>query len=114
MADEAEREVPEGVAVFPLIPPELDVHPLLLATLHALVFLEGSADDVVHPAAAVEALEYLAGYLQRLSGPELERVRADLEVLTAFAQQQQWPKQQVRFLKTFLSDYGVGPEGEAR
>ena len=34
-------EVPEGAAVFPTIPAELGVHPLLLAVLHAVVFLEG-------------------------------------------------------------------------
>ncbi len=106
MAD-AEREVPEGAAIFPLIPPELGVHPLLLAGLHVIVFLDGSEDTVVHPAAAGEALEYVASYLQRLEGPELQRVREDLACLTAFARQQQWPKQQQRFLKDLLHDYGV-------
>src|ERR1700731_4589492 len=50
-------EVPEGAAVFPPIPPELGVHPLLLSVLHAVVFLSGSDDDIVNPAAAEEALE---------------------------------------------------------
>jgi hypothetical protein len=114
MADEAEpREVPEGAAVFPLIPPELGVHPLLLAVVHATVFLDGSAPDVVHPEAAGEVLEYFATYLQRLSGPELRRAREDLECLAAYARQEKWPKQQVRFLKEFLADFGVGEEGEA-
>ena len=52
--------VPEGAAVFPLIPPELNVHPLLLATLHAFVFIEGSEESVVDPDAAAESVEYLA------------------------------------------------------
>ena len=41
MAEDHERadEVPEGAAVFPEIPAELGVHPLLLAVLHAVVFL---------------------------------------------------------------------------
>ena len=45
MADEqsdAADETPDGAAVFPLIPAELGVHPLLLAVLHAYVFLDGS------------------------------------------------------------------------
>ena len=44
MADEPARieESPEGAAVFPLIPPELGVHPLLLAALHAYVADAGS------------------------------------------------------------------------
>ena len=56
MADDVEREVPEGAALLPLIPPELHVHPLLLALLHAVVFLEGSDPAVVQPDAADEAL----------------------------------------------------------
>jgi hypothetical protein len=114
MPEDAEGQVPPGAAVFPLIPAELGVHPLLLAVLHATVFMDGSEDDVVDPDAANEALEYFATYLQRLSGPELRRVREDLECLTAYARQQDWSKPQVRFLKEFLSDYGVGDEGQAR
>jgi len=116
MSDAVEPEVPEvpdGAAVFPLIPPELGVNPLLLAALHAAVFLDGSEEDVVCPDAANEAMEYLVTYLQRLSGPALQQVREDLECLTSFARQQTWPKQQVRFLKDFLSDYVLGEEGKA-
>jgi hypothetical protein len=113
MSDDAERDVPEGAAVFPLIPPELGVHPLLLAVLHAVVFLDGSEEDVLNADAAGEALEYLAGYLQRLQGAELRRVREDIESLLGYARQQKWPKQQVRFLKDFLAEYGVGQGGEA-
>ena len=112
MSDDAAAEVPEGAAVFPLIPVELNVHPLLLAVLHAVVFLDGSEAEVVNTAAAGEALEYLAGYLQRLGGEDLRRVREDLECLAGYARQQGWPKQQVRFLKDFLDDFGVGTEGE--
>jgi hypothetical protein len=108
MADEPERQVPEGAAVFPLIPAELGVDPLLLAALHAVVFFEGSAEDVLDPGVAEEALEYLATYLQRLDGPRLEKVREDLACLAGYARSQQWPKQQVRFLKDFLDEYGVG------
>jgi len=85
MADETEPQVPDGAAVFPLIPPELGVNPLMLAVLHAYVFFYGSEDEVVHPAAAQEALEYMTGYLQRLEGPGLVRVREDLACLDAFA-----------------------------
>jgi hypothetical protein len=113
MADEAAPEVPEGAAVFPLIPEELGVHPLLLAVLHATVFLDGSEAQIVQPDAAEEALQYLAIYLQRLSGPELQRVREDLDCLIGFARREKWPKQEVQFLKKFLADYGIGEESEA-
>ncbi len=104
--------VPKGVAVMPLIPEELGVNPLLLAVLHATVFLDGSEDDVVDPDAAVEAMEYVATYLQRLSGPELRRVQEDLHALTAFARQENWPKEHIQFFKEFLKNYGVGEEGK--
>jgi len=113
MADKAEREVPEGAAVFPLIPTELGVDPLLLAVLHAAVFLSGSSDDVVEPSAATEALEYLATYLQRLGGPQIQHIREDLEVLSSFARDEGWPKQEVQFLKSLLADFGVAEERNA-
>jgi hypothetical protein len=97
-----------GAAVFPLIPPELGIHPLLLATLHAYVFLEGSEPQVVHPDMAAEAMEYQATYIQRLTGAELARAREDLETLVGFAREQKWPKQQVLFLKNFLKENGAG------
>jgi hypothetical protein len=90
-----------------LIPEDLGVHPLLLAVLHSYVFLEGSDEDVVHADAATEAMEYLATYLQRLQGKELERVQEDLETLVGFAKEEKWPKEQVVFLQTFLSENGV-------
>jgi hypothetical protein len=107
MADDPIPEVPDGAAVFPLVPPELGVHPLLLAVLHAYVFLEGSNDDVVDPDSALEAMEYMASYLQRLTGPDLSRVREDLQTLIGFAKHEKWPRQQVRFLQDFLKDNGI-------
>jgi hypothetical protein len=112
MSDEP-SEVPAGAAVFPLIPIELGIHPLLLAVLHAAVFLDGSTDDVIDPDAAEEALQYLAGYLQRLEGAELRRVREDMETLQGYARQQGWPRAQVQVLKLFLTDYGVATEEKA-
>jgi len=107
MSDAGESEVPEGAAVFPLIPPELGVNPLLLAVLHATVFLSGSDDEVIDPAAAEEALQYLAGYLQRLDGALLRQAREDMVCLVAFARQEKWPKQLVRMLQHFLNDFGI-------
>jgi hypothetical protein len=101
-------DTPDGAAVFPLIPPELGVHPLLLAVLHAYVFLEGSDPAVLHGDAAEEAMQYLATYLQRLSGPDLQRVREDLQTLVGFAKSEKWPRQQIRFLQDFLTENGVG------
>lgn len=111
MADESQpQETPDGAAVFPLIPAELGAHPLLLAVLHAYVFLEGSDASVLNPAVAEEAMNYLVTYLQRLSGDELRRAREDVHTLVGFARADKWPKQQIRFLLDFLKDNGIGTE----
>ena len=104
--DEA-SEVPEGAAVFPEIPEELGVDPLLLVTIHATVFLAGSDEGVVDPAAADEALERLAGYLQRLDGERLRKVKEDLACLVGYAKQQKWPRGEIESLRSFLSDMGA-------
>jgi hypothetical protein len=98
----------DGAAVFPLIPPELHVQPLLLALLHSMVFIEGSTDEVIDPEAADEALEYIVTYLHRLNGPPLKQLQEDLACLLDFAKQQGWPKQQQTFIKSFLKDYAIG------
>jgi hypothetical protein len=113
MDEHDEQDVPEGAAVMPEIPAELNVHPLLLAVLHATVFLDGSEDEVVDPDAGAEAMEYMATYLQRLRGAELRRVQEDMQVLAAYAKDQDWPKQHVRFFKEFLSGFGIGEEDKA-
>lgn len=108
MADAVQpEEAPDGAAVFPLIPAELGIHPLLLATLHAYVLLEGSDPAVLNPAVAEEAMNYLVTYLQRLSGDDLRRVKEDMATLAAFAKSEKWPRQQVRFLQDFLKENGI-------
>ncbi len=110
MADQPipnDGEAPEGAAVFPLIPEELGVHPMLLAVLHAFVFLEGSDETVLNGTVAEEAMEYLVGYLQRLRGEDLRRVKEDMQTLAGFAKGEKWPKQQIRFLQEFLKENGI-------
>src|SRR6266508_1813830 len=108
MSDAADGDVPDGAAVFPLIPAELGVNPLLLGVIHAAVFLSGSSEEVVHPAAADEALDRLADYMARLSGPQLQQAREDMDVLTRLARQEKWPKAMVRALASLLDALGVG------
>jgi hypothetical protein len=107
MSADPERDVPEGAAVFPVIPAELGVDPLLLAVLHAVVFLDGSDEPIVNSEAAEEALDHIAAYLQRLDGPRLAKVCEDLACLSTFAGQQKWAKSQSRFIRDFLTTYGV-------
>lgn len=113
MADEHDDEVPEGAAIFPEIPVELGVNPLLLTILQALVFIAGSDDSIIEPEAADEALELMARYLQRLEGADLERTMADMKRLENYARREGWAPELLQFLNTFLSDFGVGPEQES-
>jgi hypothetical protein len=105
--DEEESEVPEGAAVFPEIPEELGVHPLLLGVLHATVFFVGSTHEVVNPDAADEALGRIETYLGRLEGNDLRRIEEDMVCLITYARSEKWDRGLIQALKTFLSDMGV-------
>lgn len=107
-------EVPEGAAVFPLVPEELGVHPLLLLAIHTAVFLDGSDEQVVNAPAAAEAMEYCATYLQRLSGKDLDRVREDIDTLVGWARDEKLPRDVIDFLQGFLADNGVEPPPRAK
>ena len=102
------EEVPEGAALVPLIPENAGVNPLFLAVFHALVFLEGSSEDVIDPAAADEAVQYLATYLQRLSGDDLDKLKEDLKRLAEHARRQKWSPDQQQLILDFLRHYGIG------
>ncbi len=104
--EDGEEQVPDGAAIFPEIPEELGVHPLLLASLQAVVFLVGSTERVVEPSASEEILHYMFTYFQRLEGSQLTRIQEDVQVLLAFAKQEGWTKQEFRFLKEILSHFG--------
>lgn len=106
--DEIDDESPEEAAVFPEIPEELGVHPLTLATLHALVFLGGSDPSVVRPDSASEIVDQVVLYLRRLKGADLRRIQEDFECLSVYARSEKWPKVKVQFLKSFLAEVGLG------
>jgi hypothetical protein len=101
------EEVPEGAAVVPLIPEKAGVSPLFLAVFHSLVFLEGSSEEIIDSAAADETAQYLATYLQRLSGDELRRLKDDLKRLSDHARKQRWSADQQQLVDDFLDHYGI-------
>jgi hypothetical protein len=111
MADE-EYEVPEGAAVLPLIPVELGINPLLLATLHAIVFMAGSAENVVNAAAGNEALDTIAAYLGRLNSTETRRIAEDVQCLLSYARQQNWSKEMVQSLTVLSGELGIDNKGK--
>jgi hypothetical protein len=101
------EEVPDGAAVFPDIPVELNVSGSLLAILHAVVFIAGSDEKIVQPDAGDEALNSIANYLNRLNGKEQKRILEDVKALRDFAKEHGWPKQLRGFLKDFPDNFGI-------
>ena len=61
--------------------------------------------------AADEAMQYVVTYLHRLKGPPLKQLQEEMNCLLDFAKQQGWSKEQQRFIRSFLSDYGIGEPG---
>jgi hypothetical protein len=101
------EEVPEGAAVVPLIPESAGISPLFLTVFHALVFFEGSSEEIIDPSAADEAAQFLATYLQRLSGDELRKMKEDLRRLLDHARRQHWSTDQQKLIQDFLQHYGI-------
>jgi hypothetical protein len=106
------EEIPEGSAVFPVVPEELGIDPLLLAVLHATVFLSGSDDEVVHPLAAEEILDQIGQCLGRLEGDRLQRVQEDLASLAAYARQEGCPAELTGLFRSFLEEFDVEEQGD--
>ena len=101
------RWVDKTAFVTPLLPLSLKVDPVLAALLHCMAFLELSGDDTVDADAALEVIEYVAGYLQRLSGPQAEEVRKQLAVVSLYAREQGSPEAFITFVDGFLDACGI-------
>ncbi len=105
--DQEEPEVPDGAAVFPDIPADLNISPMLLAMLHAIVFVAGSDNNIVNSIAGDEALATMAEYLGRLDAADRGRISDDLQALLKYAKEKGWPKQYTTFLKDFPKDFDL-------
>jgi len=93
--------------VMPVIPEELGVDPRTLAILHGVSFLELSGDEAVDPDWAVEAMEHVAHYLQRLSQEEVARMAADLRTIAGWAEAQQMPPHFIDLVQNFTEYAGL-------
>ena len=102
------RWVHKTAFVTPLLPLGLKIDPMFAALLHCLAFLELSGDDTVDPDAALEVLEYVAGYLHRLSAVEANAPRTQLAAVSLYAREQGAPDTFVKFVDGFLETFGVG------
>jgi hypothetical protein len=91
----------------PVIPPHLNIDPVLAGLVHCMAFLELSGDDAVDPDWAVEAMEHVAHYLQRLGEAEAQRVGEQLAIAAEHARSQGLPDELVEFLASFSENCGV-------
>jgi hypothetical protein len=93
--------------VMPVIPDELHVDPRTLAILHCVSFLELSGDDTVDPDWAVEAMEHVAHYLQRLSSDDLTRMTVDMQTIASWAESHQLPPHFIDLVQRFTEYAGL-------
>ena len=106
--DEERGDESDDVAVImPIVPAELEIDPLLLALLHCAAFLDLSTDEAVDPEDAVEVLEVVGLYIQRLPADHLEAMREDLEELEEHARDQGVREPVIEFIREFLYNCGV-------
>ncbi len=98
---------PEGIALFPEIPPELGVDPLLECLLSMVVFISASDENLIDPKAADEAFSHLQRVLSKLSAKRLARMVEELEVVAGWVKDQGLGMEAVEFIETFLDEMGV-------
>ena len=113
MSDTSEDEIEWDSTdkfVMPVIPEELRIDPKTLAILHCVSFLELSGDNTVDPDWAVEAMEHVAHYLQRLSPADLVRMRAEFETIASHAQSHQMAPDFVDLARRFTEYAGLEVE----
>lgn len=91
----------------PVIPEALDVDPRTLALLHCMSFLELSGDDAVDPDWAVEAMEHVTHYLQRLAPEEIARLRTEMRAVAKYAASQQMLPSFVELAQRFTEYAGL-------
>ena len=101
--------LPKAAFVMPEVPASLGVDPLVLAVVHADVFLQLSEDEAVDPDAAVEASESVGAYLRRLPKGRTDAFKSDIRKLAAYARKQKWPEEAVGFIEDYWEN-AVGDE----
>lgn len=99
--------------LLPIVPPELELSPFLLALLHSAAFLDVSEEEVVQGPAACAVLDRIGLYLQRVDDDTLEQFADDLERLAEYAENEAWPKEAQDFLATFLEHCGFVVDSDA-
>ena len=112
MTERPVKWVDKDAFVLPVLPSSLAIDPEFAALLHAAAFLEISGDDAVDPDWAVEALEHMAYYLQRLPADEVQRLSQQLDRIETYARTNEWPDTVTEFVGNFFEACGVASKSE--
>ena len=101
------RWVKKLAFVMPPLPDTLDIDPYLAALLHCAAFLELSEDDAVDPDAAVEVMESITIYLQRVPEEQVADLRNALQRISEHGRRAGYPPALVDFIDGFVENFGV-------
>ncbi len=93
--------------LMPLLPAELRIDPVLAGLVHCMAFLELSGDEAVDPSWAVEAMEHVAAYLQRLSEPEAAAIAIQLHRISGHVRANGGSPEAISFIDQLLASCGV-------
>jgi hypothetical protein len=107
MSDDKNDDDAEVAVLLPVVPKSVEADPLLLALVSCAAFLDLSTEEAVDPDDAVDVLELVGGYIQRLPEDRLEQIKEQLEELAEWATKQEWPEETVEFVRDFLFNCGV-------
>jgi len=92
--------------VMPVLPTSLGIDPIVAALLHAVAFLELSGNSTVDPDWAVEALENVVYYLDRLPADRLATFGEHLVRVASHAEVSGWSAEAVAFFGGFMKNFG--------
>ncbi len=99
-------------AELPLVPDDAGVDPIVLALLHAAMFLDLSEEPAVDATAARPVLERIGLYVQRLSDDEVEALADSLARLAERGERDGWPAPAIEFVRLFVENCGFTLESD--
>lgn len=99
-------------AELPLVPEDAGIDPVLLALLHAAMFLDLSEQPALDASAARPVLERIGLYVQRLSDDDVEQLAESLSRLADRGERDGWPPSAVEFVRSFVENCGFTLESD--
>lgn len=93
--------------ILPTVPEELGVDPLFAALLHCAAFLDLGDDAHVAPELALEVLEQLSGYVNRLTPERAAELSVQAERIAEHGEREGWDEAQVELVRRFFYNCGL-------